>query len=172
MPEPTTTAAQENVEALVEHTRALVDIDRTRNQHADVRAGGLALLANGLLAVAATFGPRVTAGRTAHDPLLVVYGAGLLLLLFAGASAAMTLWRSARPVFALGRVGDYADSAKHHADPLALHRELLGGWIVALSEERLVLDLKRKYLERGYAFFVGGLVTLVAVAVTLASGAT
>jgi hypothetical protein len=166
MPQPARTPVLDNVESLVEHTRALVDIDRARNHHADVRAGGLALLANGLLAVAATFGPRVGSAGA----LPVVYGTGLVLLLLAGISAALALRGSAGPAFGLSRVHGYVGSATQQMDPLELQRYLLTGWIAALNEERDSHKHKSAHLQRGYWCFIGGLAALVLVAVRLAEG--
>lgn len=166
MPERAGTPVLQNVESLVEHTRALVDIDRARNHHADVRAGGLALLANGLLAVAATFGPRVgTAGA-----LPVIYGVGLVLLLLAGISAALALRSSAGPSFRLSAVRGYLGTAVQRAEPLELQQRLLAGWIAALNAERAIERRKGRHLQRGYWCFIGGLVALVVVLVRLAEG--
>lgn len=163
----------ENVQALVEHTRELAGVDRDRTHHADTRAGGLAVLSNGLLAVAATLGPRLssfTGASWIDSALPVAYGAALFLLLLAGASAAFALLLTGTPSFRATEVAEYGEARVQGVEPLSLQQRILSGWIAAVASERLTHDRKITHLRHGYVLFVGGLLGLIIVAVTLAEG--
>jgi MFS family permease len=164
----------ENVEFLVDHARHLCDIEGDRCRNADVRGGGLAILSNGLLAVAATLGGRLVdfnGARWIENVLPYVYGAGLLLLLLAGVSAALALSLTPEPAFSISEMETYVQEAgPQSAEPLSVQQWVLEGWVVLVAAERLTYDDKLRHLLRGYGLFVGGLLTLVVVAITLAEG--
>jgi hypothetical protein len=163
----------ENVEALVDHARELAAVDRDRTKHADTRASGLAVVANGLLAIGATMGTRLADFNGAgwiEDALPLVYGGALVLLLLSGVAAALALRLTAAPAFRASEVAGYRGTGVQFAEPLSLQQRLLKGWIAAVASERLTYDAKIAHLRRGYRLFVPGLLALVAVAITLAEG--
>jgi hypothetical protein len=163
----------ENVEALVAHTREVAAVDRDRNHHADVRAAGLAVVSNGLLAVGATVAPRLAQFQGAswiEEALPLTFAAALLLLLSAGVSAALALRLTAAPEFRPGHVASYRETAVQRAEPLRLQQRLLDKWVAAVLSEQLTYDAKLAHLRRAYGLFVAGLVALVTVAATLAEG--
>lgn len=163
----------ETVEALIDHTREVAAVERARNQHADVRAGGLAVVSNGLLAVGATIGPRLAEFNGAswiRDAMPLVFGGGLLMLLCAGISAAFALRLTAAPEFRPSHIEKYIVPETQRAEPLRLQQRLLEKWVASTLSEQLTYDAKVAHLHRGYGLFVGGLVALVVVAVTLAEG--
>jgi hypothetical protein len=169
------TAAQvpENVEALVEHVCRLAAIERDRTEHADTRAGGLAIMANGLLALAATLGPRLSQFedvRGIQHALPVVYSSALVVLLLAGICAALSLRLTAVPVFSVSAVSGYRERRVQRAEPLSVQQQILSDWIRTVASERLTYDAKLAHLRRGYRLFVVGLMGLVVVAATLVEG--
>jgi hypothetical protein len=156
-----------NVAVLVELSRALATIDQERTRQADVRAGGLAVIANGLLAIAVTLGGRLgqfDGSATETTVLSALYVLGLVLLLAAGISAALALRLTAAPAFRLGEIAGYRKDALQRSESLTLKKRVLRGWINTIASERMTYDTKIEYLHIGYGLFVTGLVALVAVA--------
>lgn len=164
----------ENVQILVSHAQELAKAEAQRTHDADVRAGGLALLANGLLAVGATAGSRIGqfSGADLVEKLLPwVYAISLFLLLGAGISAALSLRITAAPHFRPSVVAGFRGTTWQLSEPLSVQSRLLDGWIASLTSSTVTYDAKTQRLRVGYTLFAAGLFALVLVAITLSFGA-
>jgi hypothetical protein len=156
----------ENVAALCQQAYELAEAGRDRTKHADTRAAGLAVVANGLLALSAGLNGRVADFRPSDEWHYVVatgYVLALVLLLIAGVEAARALRLTAAPAFRPTDLARYRGLNTQRASPLELRRVLLRGWIATVHSETLTYDAKVRRMARGYRFFAAALVVLVAV---------